>query len=92
MNKPIKIYKEKNEGTPLVFQDIPNYKRPVWPSQDEKQQPMAHLDFLVKMDELDKEIAHAISCGAKLADVQFSTEWTVMIDPAGHPFCIITIP
>ncbi|MCB2339138.1 VOC family protein [Clostridium estertheticum] len=86
------VYSDKNEGTPLVFQDIPNYKRPVWPSEDEKQQPMAHLDFLVKMDDLDKEIAHAISCGAKLADVQFSTEWTVMIDPAGHPFCIITIP
>ncbi|MBX4262856.1 hypothetical protein KTC96_24125 (plasmid) [Clostridium estertheticum] len=90
-DKYIIVYSDKNETTSLVFQEIPNYKRPVWPSEDEKQQPMAHLDFFVKMDELDKEIAHAISCGARLADNQFSSDWTVMIDPAGHPFCLIVM-
>lgn len=90
-DKYISVYSEKDEGTPLVFQEISNYKRPVWPPEDNKQQPMSHLDFFVKMDELDKEIAHAISCGASIADVQFSSKWTVMIDPAGHPFCLLPI-
>jgi len=32
---------------------------------------------------------HAVSCGASKADVQYSDHWTVMIDPAGHPFCFV---
>ncbi|CRZ34795.1 hypothetical protein DFR55_12510 [Herbinix hemicellulosilytica] len=70
----------------LLFQKNPEYVPPVWPEEPEKQQQMAHLDFAV--DDLEKAVQHAIECGAKKADKQYSDEWTVMIDPAGHPFCL----
>jgi len=45
----------------------------------------AHLDFAV--NDLEEAVQHAINCGATMAAEQFSEEWRVMFDPAGHPFC-----
>jgi hypothetical protein len=70
----------------LLFQRNPDYVPPVWPEEPEAQQQMAHLDFAV--NDIEKAIQHAKECGAKVADKQFSDEWTVMFDPAGHPFCL----
>lgn len=71
----------------ISFQYNPDYVPPVWPAEEGKQQTMEHLDFVV--DDLDTTVAHAIQCGAKKADVQFSPEeWIVMLDPEGHPFCL----
>lgn len=70
----------------IVFQRNPEYIPPVWPEEPEAQQQMAHLDFAV--NDLDKAVQHAISCGAKIADDQFSDSWRVMFDPSGHPFCL----
>ncbi|WP_334297139.1 VOC family protein [Anaerocolumna sedimenticola] len=36
-------------------------------------------------------VEYAITCGAAKAKEQFSDLWTVMIDPAGHPFCFDTL-
>jgi hypothetical protein len=70
----------------ILFQRNPEYKPPVWPERPEVQQQMAHIDFAV--NDLKKAVKHAIACGARAADVQFSDEWMVMFDPAGHPFCL----
>lgn len=70
----------------LTFQRNPAYEPPVWPETPGAQQQMAHLDFAV-MD-LDKAVSHAIQCGATAASAQFSDRWRVMLDPAGHPFCL----
>lgn len=70
----------------ITFQRNPDYKPPVWPDKPEAQQQMAHLDFAV--NDLEKAVQYAIQCGATLADEQFSEGWRVMIDPAGHPFCL----
>jgi catechol 2,3-dioxygenase-like lactoylglutathione lyase family enzyme len=70
----------------LLFQEEENYERPVWPTEKGQQQQMTHLDFFT--DDLEKDVAHAIACGAAPAQTQFSDRWRVMIDPAGHPFCI----
>lgn len=70
----------------ITFQRNPEYKPPVWPTAPEAQQQMAHLDFAV--NDVEKAVEHAIHCGATVADKQFSEDWTVMIDPAGHPFCL----
>ena len=87
------IVKSNNgEGIPLVFQEADDYIRPRWPSANGCQQQMQHLDFYVKADDLDVEIERAIACGAILSGIQLSEGWKVMIDPAGHPFCIIPIP
>lgn len=90
--KWITVIKEDYTETPLVFQDNPYYKKPVWPSNKEEQQQMTHLDFYVRMDEYENKIEHAIKCGAKMADTQLSSDWKVMLDRSGHPFCIIPIP
>lgn len=70
----------------ITFQRNPEYKPPVWPEEPEAQQQMAHIDFAV--NDLEKAVQYAIHCGATIADKQFSDVWTVMFDPAGHPFCL----
>lgn len=70
----------------LTFQRNPDYHPPVWPQQPGKQQQMAHLDFAV--NDVPRAVARALSCGATVADAQFSGDWTVMLDPSGHPFCL----
>ncbi|WP_017415391.1 VOC family protein [Clostridium tunisiense] len=69
----------------LIFQEEADYKPPVWPDNPNEQQKSIHLDFAVS--DTKKAIQHAINCGAAVTPVQFSDDWTVMIDPAGHPFC-----
>lgn len=77
-----------NQGTYpcILFQKNPEYKPPVWPEKPEAQQQMAHLDFAV--NDLEKAVQYAVQCGATVAEEQFSDSWTVMFNPAGHPFCL----
>lgn len=70
----------------ILFQRNPAYKPPVWPDEPDAQQQMAHLDFAV--DDLEQAVQYAVRCGAAIADKQFSDGWKVMLDPAGHPFCL----
>jgi predicted enzyme related to lactoylglutathione lyase len=70
----------------ITFQRNPAYKPPVWPEEPDAQQQMAHIDFAV--NDLEKAVQYAIQCGAVVAAEQFSERWTVMLDPAGHPFCL----
>ena len=84
----IGVFDESKPGTILVFQETADYEKPVWPPRRGQQQTMVHLDFFVTREEYDGAVAHAVSCGARLADEQFSDKWTVLLDPAGHPFCI----
>ena len=81
------VTSEKGEGVPLVFQEIENYERPVWPAASRTQQQMLHLDFYV--DDVEHGVKHALSCGAELSKVQLCDDWRVLLDPAGHPFCIL---
>lgn len=77
------------EGILLVFQTVGNYEPPIWPWENGKQQQMAHTDFYV--DNLKDAVEHAVSCGARVADVQYYDTSTVLFDPAGHPFCLSTV-
>ena len=70
----------------LVFQEAADYVRPVWPPEDGRQRPMMHLDFQVA--DLDAGIAEAVALGATLAEVQPHEHVRVLLDPAGHPFCL----
>lgn len=74
------------QGFLLVCQTVDGYVPPVWPWQEGKQQQMAHIDF--KVDDLAAAVEHALKCGATKADVQHYDTSTVMLDPAGHPFCL----
>jgi len=70
----------------ITFQKNPDYRPPVWPDEPGAQQQMAHLDFAV--NDVEQAARHAIHCGAAVAKEQFSGQWKVMLDPAGHPFCL----
>jgi len=62
------------------------FARPVWPSQRGKQTVTTHLD--IPVDDVEKAVASAIEAGAVLADYQPQQHVRVMLDPAGHPFCL----
>lgn len=70
----------------ITIQKNPFYVPPVWPEEENAQQQMEHLDFIV--NDLEAAVSYAISCGARVASTQFSKEGRVMLDPAGHPFCL----
>jgi len=70
----------------LATQTASDYVRPSWPSMAGQQQMMLHLDFEVQ--DLDDAVAHAVELGAELGDHQPQSDVRVMLDPAGHPFCL----
>lgn len=74
------------QGIILAFQRVQEYVPPIWPWKEGQQQQMVHLDF--KVDDLEKAVEHAVKCGARIADTQYYETSTVLIDPAGHPFCL----
>ena len=77
-------------GVKIAFQTNIDYVAPVWPEEPHAQQQMLHIDFAVQSKEdMERAVKHAISCGATKADTQYSSEWTVMLDPVGHPFCFV---
>ncbi|RLV51133.1 VOC family protein [Nocardioides mangrovicus] len=73
-------------GLNLAFNGDPGYARPVWPRVDGEQQMQLHLDFQV--EDLDEAVDHALACGATLASFQPQDDVRVLLDPAGHPFCV----
>lgn len=73
-------------GTGLSFQAESAYRAPTWPEEPNGQDKMLHLD--IKVDDLDAAVAHAIASGARLAEHQPRERVRVMLDPAGHPFCL----
>jgi catechol 2,3-dioxygenase-like lactoylglutathione lyase family enzyme len=73
-------------GTGLSFQAEENYRPPEWPERSSGQDKMLHLD--IKVDDLDSAVAHALASGARLAPYQPQQRVRVMLDPAGHPFCL----
>lgn len=72
--------------TYLAFQTSPTYQRPVWPNAPGAQQMMLHLDF--EVEDLAVAVEDAIALGAELADFQPQDNVRVLLDPAGHPFCL----
>jgi predicted enzyme related to lactoylglutathione lyase len=68
----------------IRFQQVENYRPPTWPTQERGQQ--IHLDFHVR--NLDAGVSRAIGLGATLVPEQPGEGWRVMLDPAGHPFCL----
>jgi hypothetical protein len=66
---------------------IPGYQPPTWPGAAVPKQ--MHLDLAVS--DLDAAEAEAVRLGATKPDVQPAPDrWRVLLDPAGHPFCLST--
>jgi catechol 2,3-dioxygenase-like lactoylglutathione lyase family enzyme len=77
-------------GTGLSFQHEKDYVPPVWPPTPGEQQMMSHLDIAV--EDLEAGVAWAVDAGARLAEYQPQEHVRVMLDPAGHPFCLFPGP
>jgi catechol 2,3-dioxygenase-like lactoylglutathione lyase family enzyme len=80
------LMRDPEGGTGLSFQAEPGYRAPAWPEQKAAQDKMLHLD--IQVDDLDAAVEHAVASGARLADLQPQERVRVMLDPAGHPFCL----
>lgn len=74
------------EGTALAFETEPLYTPPVWPAGPGDQRMMLHLD--IEVGDLAEETERAEELGARLADLQPQEDVRVLLDPAGHPFCL----
>ncbi len=76
----------RTAGYNMAFQRDEDFARPTWPSEAGVQQMQAHLDLQV--DDLTTAVAYAEECGAEQATYQPQETVKVMLDPAGHPFCL----
>lgn len=68
----------------LGFGLVEDYVPPPWPNPNGSKQ--FHFDLAV--DDLDGAADSAVGLGATLVDPQPGETWRVLLDPAGHPFCL----
>lgn len=75
------------DGLFIGFQRVDDYRAPDWPGQIVPQQ--MHIDF--EVEDLDEAEARLLELGASKPEEQPGGErWRVLVDPAGHPFCLVT--
>ena len=67
-------------GAVLVAQKVDGHVPPDWPGT-----AIVHLDLTA--DNLDAAGERAVALGATLPE-QPDPRWRVLLDPAGHPFCL----
>jgi catechol 2,3-dioxygenase-like lactoylglutathione lyase family enzyme len=78
----------KGAGVLVTFQRIEGHQAVDWPAGQVAKQ--MHLELSV--DDLDDAEARALAIGATKPSEQPSPDrWRVLVDPAGHPFCITTL-
>jgi len=68
----------------LGFGLVADHRPPAWP--DEGGAKQFHLDLAV--DDLDAAQARCVELGATVPAEQPGETWRVLLDPAGHPFCL----
>ncbi len=69
----------------LSAMQVDDYVPPTWPAGDVPKQ--GHFD--VEVDDLDEAERHALALGAVRAEPQpDAASHLVLLDPAGHPFCL----
>jgi len=72
----------RSEHWVLVAQKVEGYQPPSWPGFS-----VLHLDLNGEAA-VDELVAVALAAGARRAEHQADPRWSVLLDPAGHPFCI----
>lgn len=75
-------------GPALTLMKVNDYRPPTWPDGAHPQQ--MHLDLAA--EDLAVDVPAAVALGARETDFQPQPDvWRVMLDPAGHPFCLSTM-
>jgi predicted enzyme related to lactoylglutathione lyase len=73
------------DHAPIVFWHVEDHQPPVWPGHGLPKQ--FHLDLSV--EDLDAAEARCLELGATRPEFQQPHQhWRVLLDPAGHPFCL----
>lgn len=84
--------RDPDGGIGLNFQAEDAYRPPTWPEQPGHQAKMMHFEILV--DDLEGAVERVLRCGGTEAPHQpgdrDQARIRVMLDPAGHPFCLFT--
>lgn len=62
---------------------VTDFRRPTWPDSGAKQ---FHLDLAA--DDVEAAAERCVAAGATRPDEQPGESWIVLLDPAGHPFCV----
>jgi hypothetical protein len=70
----------------LAFQRSADHRPPTWPNEPGRQQMQVHLD--IEVPDLEPAVAAAVAAGATEAPWQPQDTVRVLLDPAGHPFCL----
>jgi catechol 2,3-dioxygenase-like lactoylglutathione lyase family enzyme len=82
--------RDPNGGVGLNLQAEDEYEPPVWPEQTGRQGKMMHLEVMV--DDVDAAVRLVLRSGGAEAAHQPTdrdpTRLRIMLDPAGHPFCL----
>ena len=95
------LMRDPEGGVGLSFQADEQYVEPVWPEAPGEQQKMLHLELRVTPADpgadltgdagqaaLDAAARVVTALGGRLAGRQARTDLRVVLDPAGHPFCL----
>lgn len=72
-------------GHTFGFGRVENYEPPAWPNENGSKQ----FHFDVAVDDLEVTEQRAVELGATVPTEQPGEFWRVLLDPAGHPFCLI---
>ena len=78
--------RDEDGGITLAVQLEPHQERVAWPAAAGQQHMQVHLE--IRVDDLATAVAHALACGATLAEHQPQDDVRVCLDPEGHPFCL----
>ena len=81
------VLKPGGGGVGLSFEYEQFHVPPTWPAGPDDQQMQAHLD----VSALESGVERAVTLGARMAAYQPQEDVRVMIDPAGHPFCLFEL-
>src|ERR1017187_2590390 len=77
----------KVDGDWLVDVEVRDYTTPTGPDSTVPKQMHLHL----KVDDLDAAQTDAVRLGARVVAEQTNpAHWRILLDPAGHPFCLAT--
>ncbi len=68
----------------LGFGQVADYQPPAWPNQAGSKQ--YHFDLAC--EDVAALEARCVELGATVPDEQPGDAWRVILDPAGHPFCL----
>jgi catechol 2,3-dioxygenase-like lactoylglutathione lyase family enzyme len=80
------VLKPAGGTTGLAFQLEAEHVPPTWPAGPGDQQMQVHLD--IGVPDLEAGVARALELGATQSAYQPQDDVRVMLDPAGHPFCL----